>query len=106
MAEREILYLALTRPALVLGVPIEGLVINVVACFITGAELQAPTIWRSPMMFWAAAIPIHYVLRFLTGRNYHWAREFRLWAMTVLRPTLYSLPIKPPRSGKEIGSSV
>lgn len=106
MAERDILYLALTRPALWFGVPIEALAINVVACFLAGAELSAPTIWRSPLMFWAASIPIHFGLRRFTAWNYHWAREFRLWLMTCWRPSLYSLPIRPVQSAREITSSV
>lgn len=104
--ERDILYLALTRPALWFGVPIEALAINVVGCFLLGAELSGPTVWRSPVMFWAASVPVHFALRRLTGWNYHWAREFRLWLMTFWRSSLYSLPIGPARCAREISTSV
>ena len=63
MAGREMLYLALTRPALTWGVPFEALALNVMVTFAAGLELSAPTIWRSPVLFWAAAIPIHIGLR-------------------------------------------
>jgi len=106
VANREILYLALTRPALWYGVPIEALALNMFVCFFAGAELSAPTIWRCPVWFWAASVPIHFGLRRLTGWNYHWARECRLWLVTFWRPSLYSLSIRPPKSGRDISSHV
>ena len=107
MAGREMLYLALTRPALTWGVPFEALALNVMMTFIAGLELSAPTIWRSPLIFWAAAIPIHIGLRRLTSWDYHWFRTVRLWALTVCAGcrTLASLPTQPARSGREVASS-
>jgi hypothetical protein len=67
MAGREMLYLALTRPALTWGVPFEALALNVMVTFAAGLELSAPTVWRSPVLFWAAAVPIHLGLRRLTS---------------------------------------
>ena len=58
-ARSEILFVSLTRPALTWGVPFEGLAANVMVMFAAGLELSAPTIWRSPFMFWAMAVPIH-----------------------------------------------
>jgi type IV secretory pathway VirB3-like protein len=97
--------LALTRPALTWGVPFEALALNVMVTFAAGLELSAPTVWRFPMLFWAAAFPIHMVLRRLTSWDWHWCRTIRLWAMTVAHPTLESLPTQPARSGREVASS-
>jgi Type IV secretory pathway, VirB3-like protein len=41
MAGREMLYLALTRPALTWGVPFEALALNVMVTFAAGLELSA-----------------------------------------------------------------
>lgn len=105
MPERETLFLALTRPALVWGVPFEGLAINVFGCFIAGLYLQAPTIWRSPIMFWAAAIPVHFALRLFTSWDCHWPRTLRLSAMKAAHHTLPTLPTTPARRGEEMSSS-
>ena len=107
MADREILYLALTRPALTWGVPFEALALNIMVTFVAGLELSAPTVWRSPVVFWAAAIPIHFGLRRLTSWDYHWFRTVRLWALTGCsrRSSLESLPTQPPRAGREVASS-
>jgi type IV secretory pathway VirB3-like protein len=106
MAGRELLYLALTRPALTWGVPFEALALNVMVTFAAGLELSAPTVWRSPVLFWAAALPIHIGLRRLTSWDYHWFRTVRLWVVTACAgPMLASLPIRSARSGLEVGSS-
>jgi type IV secretory pathway VirB3-like protein len=108
MAGREMLYLALTRPALTWGVPFEALALNITVTFIAGLELSAPTIWRSPIMFWAAAAPLHMALRRLTSWDYHWFRTLRLWGLTVCTGcrTLESLPTQPARTGRGIASTV
>jgi type IV secretory pathway VirB3-like protein len=103
---KEILFLALCRPALVFGVPFEALGLNVFCCFLAGAYLAAPTIWRSPIVFWLAAVPIHFALRQLTSYDYHWARTARLWVMGLSCRVLYSLPSRRPRSAGEVASSV
>jgi len=107
MAGREVLYLALTSPALTWGVPFEALALNVMVTFAAGLELSAPTIWRSPVLFWAAAIPIQMGLRRLTSWDYHWSRTVRLWALTMCTGcrTLESLPIQPARSSREVASN-
>ena len=110
MADRdrsEVLFLALCRPALTWGVPFEALALNVMVTFAAGLELSAPTIWRSPIMFWAAAVPIHMVLQRLTSWDYHWFRTVRLWVLTVCtgRTTLESLPTQRARSSREVASS-
>jgi type IV secretory pathway VirB3-like protein len=110
MADRdrsEVLFLALCRPALTWGVPFEALALNVMVTFAAGLELSAPTIWRSPILFWAAAVPIHMVLQRLTSWDYHWFRTVRLWVLTTGagRTTLESLPTQQARSGREVASS-
>ena len=102
----DILFLALTRPALTWGVPFEALVCNFVFWFVAGAELMAPTWWRQPMMFWAMAIPTHYALRMLTGWDYHWFRSVKLEMLTVSKTHLESLSIAKARSWREVPSSV
>jgi type IV secretory pathway VirB3-like protein len=99
--------LALTRPALTWGVPFEALALNVMVTFAAGLELSAPTVWRSPILFWAAAVPVHLVLRRLTSWDYHWFRTIRLWMLTACArgARLESLPTQPARSGSEVASS-
>jgi type IV secretory pathway VirB3-like protein len=106
VAERDILYLALTRPALMWGVPVEGMIINATGCFIAGAYLQAPTIWRSPFMFWLGSVPIHYVLRWVTAKDFHWARTMLLWSMCCWWPTLYAYPTTPAESEDDASSAI
>jgi type IV secretory pathway VirB3-like protein len=103
----EICFLALTRPSLVRGVPVECLAANVLVTFLSGLWLSAPTIWRSPIMFWLAGIPIHVICQRLTSRDWHWARTFRLWSMTVGtgRTVLHSLPTQPPTKAGDIPTS-
>ena len=106
MAGREILYLALTRPALTWGVPFEALALNVMVTFAAGLELSAPTVWRSPVLFWAATVPIHLGLRRLTSWDCHWFRTLRLWGLAaVAGHTLESVPTEKPLSGREVASS-
>lgn len=104
----EVLFLALTRPSLVYGVPLEALCLNALLTFFGGLELSGPTLWRSPFMFWLAAIPIHMALQRLTSRDYQWFRSLRLWALTTGtgRTTLASLPTRRARSFREVASSV
>ena len=103
---REILFLALCRPALVWGVPFEALGLNVFVCFLLGAYCSAPTIWRSPVMFWLAAIPIHFALRQLTSYDYHWNRTLKLWVMGLSCQVLQSLPTTRARKASEVSTSV
>lgn len=105
-ATRDILYLALTGPALCWGVPVEGFALNLLARFVAGAYLQAPTIWRSPFMFWAVALPIHYLMRHFTARDFHCARTLRLWFLSAAHPTLYSLPIRQARDARDIATAI
>jgi type IV secretory pathway VirB3-like protein len=103
---REILFLALCRPTLVWGVPFEALGLNIFCCFMAGTYLAAPTIWRSPVVFWLAAIPIHFALRQLTSYDYHWCRTARIWTMGLSCRVLYSLPTGRARKASDVATSV
>jgi type IV secretory pathway VirB3-like protein len=104
----EVLFLALTRPALVFGVPIEAFALNASVTLLAGMILSAPTLWRSPFMFWLAGIPVHFLLQRITSWDFHGFRTIRLWLETAGtgRTILYALSSIPPRTAKEIPSSV
>ena len=104
--QRDALYLALTRSALKWGVPFEVLMLNVLLSFSAGVFLQAPTIWRSPIMFWLMGVPIHFALRELTGWDYHWFRTMKLEALSLRVAALTVLPTSLPRRFQDIPSSV
>lgn len=103
----DVLFLALTRPALMWGVPLEGLLLNAATVFFLGVTLKAPTVWRSPVMFWALAIPVHMAMRELTSWDYHWSRTLILSLRSLaLGSKLVSLPRGKPKTGQELSSSV
>lgn len=104
----EVLFLALTRPALIWGVPIEAFALNAAGTLLSGMILSAPTLWRSPFMFWLAGVPIHFLLQRITSWDFHGFRTIRLWLETAGtgRTALYALSRIPPRTAKEIPSSV
>lgn len=102
----EICYIALHRPTLKWGVPVGGLVINLVVTFFAGAELQAPVWYRSPMMFWALGIPVHFALKRVTAWDYHWAHILLRWVLCLSMPTLHCVSLRRARSGEDIPSSV
>lgn len=73
------LYVAMTRPALRWGVPLEGVIINVaftvmVTCVFIG---------RPPGF--AIGFVIHFVLREMTRRDPHFFRRWYLWFQTKFR---------------------
>jgi len=103
---RETLFLALTRPALKWGVPVEAFYLNAVGTFFVGYALSAPTIWRCPLLFWALGIPIHLGLREVTGLDYHWCRQLMLWFYTFVYPELDALPTRTETEWSEVASSV
>ena len=103
----EICYLALQRPTLKWGVPFWGLVMNVGVTFFVGAELEVPgNLWRSPMMFWLAGIPVHMALKRVTAWDYHWAHILIRWMLCLSMPMLGALSLRPARRGEDIASSV
>lgn len=104
---REICFLALTRPALTLGVPTWGLAANALICFVAGMILSGRTWANSPFMYWLAFIPIHGVMRRLTSWDFHWVRTLALWAMTsgIGVTVLHIVATQRVRSGKGVSSS-
>jgi type IV secretion system protein VirB3 len=103
----EVLFLALTRPALVWGAPVEAVVINLAVTLLGGMILSAPVWYRAPFIYWAAAFPIHMAIRGVTSWDYHGFRTLRFWLETtgIGRTTLGNLPAGRPRTSTEIASS-
>lgn len=104
---REILFLAMTRPALLWGCPVEAVAVNACGTLLAGMMLSAPVWYRAPFIYWAAAVPIHYLLRTVTSFDYHGFRTLRLWLETIGggRTTLNSLPTQRPVKSMEVASS-
>jgi type IV secretory pathway VirB3-like protein len=101
------LFLALTRPALKWGVPVEAFWANFIGMFYAGAIFEAPVWWRQPFVFWLLGIPIHLILRELTAHDWHWARGLRLRLETSLLWYLTSAPQRlGRRASREIASCV
>ncbi len=103
--QRETLFVALTRPALTYGVPFEGFILNIVVVYMAGLEFGGPG-WRCFFFFWLAGIPIHYLMRELTGWDPMWAHTIRISIMTAHIRVLEALPWWPAQSASEIESSV
>jgi type IV secretion system protein VirB3 len=105
---REMLFLALTRPALLWGAPVEAVALNAGVTLLAGMILSAPVWYRAPFLYWLAAYPIHVVLQRITSWDYHGFRLIRLWLATtgIGRTTLDGLPVRRPRSAGECPASV
>ena len=102
-----ILFLALTRPILTRGVPVEGFAINVVGTLFAGMLFQSPTtIWRSPVVIWSLGIPIHMILQRLTAYDYHWPRTLRFWLEQTIGPIMDCLPERRQVTARDIPTSV
>lgn len=106
-ANKDVCYLALTRPALTCGVPLEGLLANALICFVSGMLLSSHSWRNSPFMYWLAFIPIHMAMRRLTSWDFHAFRTIRLWAMTtgIGVTALNIVATQRVRSGKGTASS-
>jgi hypothetical protein len=90
------------------GCPAEGVAINAFGTFFLGMLFSGHTWWRSPFMFWLAAVPIHMAMRRMTSYDFHAFRTLRLWAITFGFgiTTLECLPTQRSKSGKGCASSV
>lgn len=104
----ETLFLALTRPALVWGCPIEAVIVNVCVTLLAGMILSAPVWYRAPFIYWAMCVPVHLIIRGVTSWDYHGFRTLRLWLETtgIGRTTLAGLPNQALRSSRDIATSV
>jgi type IV secretion system protein VirB3 len=105
---REILFLALTRPALVWGCPIEAVIVNVCVTLLAGMILSAPVWYRAPFFYWAMCVPVHLIIQRVISWDYHGFRTLRLWLETtgIGRTTLAGLPTQHSRTATECASSV
>jgi type IV secretory pathway VirB3-like protein len=104
---REVCFLALTRPALTLGVPLEGLLVNVFACLLSGMVFSSHSWRNSPFMYWFLALPIHAAMRRLTSWDFHAFRTIRLWILTtgIGITALNIVATQRVRTGKGVASS-
>lgn len=106
--DREISFLALTRPALTFGVPLEGLLVNVFTCVVSGMVLSSHSWRNSPFMYWFMAFPIHAAMRRLTSWDWFWGRTILLWILTtgVGISALNIVATQRVRAAKGVASSV
>jgi type IV secretory pathway VirB3-like protein len=104
---REICFLALTRPALTLGVPTWGLAINAGVCFFGGVLFSTHSWANNPFMYWLLAFPIHFAMRRLTSWDFHWVRTLMLWGLTsgIGITALHIVAAQRVKSGKGASSS-
>ena len=102
--EKQILYLACTRPATKLGVPFEGFMLNFCGSFLIG-------IWMGSPLYWTIFGVLHFPMRILTSIDHNFFRIGRLWLETKGRSLrmdhwggslLSPLPVGVPRKAKEI----
>lgn len=66
------LFLALTRPAMFMGVPYEGFLVNVVGSFCFGLIMGAP-------YYWLVCVLIHLPMRALASMDHNFFRVRRQW---------------------------
>ena len=99
--ESDTLFIALTRPAMMWGVPFE-------AFFVNAGLTAALVMWggRGNVIYYAAAPVLHFILRLLASRDHNFFRIWTVWARTKGRAyansafggsTLEPLPGRPSR---------
>src|SRR6202034_3081397 len=80
-ALEDIVFLALQRPAMMLGVPAEGLMINLVGSIITGAWIGVGS-WRE-LLYMGILIPVvHLIMKIGAARDHNWFSTIGLWVET------------------------
>ncbi len=102
-------FLVLTRPTLIFGVPVEGFFGNLCLCFFGGIFYSDPsTMWRCPLIPFFAALPIHFMLKRLTGIDFFIFRSFKMWLEShgTGRDRLEAVAVEAPGSAREIASCV
>lgn len=105
--DREVCFLALTRPAMTAGVPTLGLMINLGGCFFGGmvlSQLSDHSLFNSPFVYWLLALPIHAAMRRAASWDFHCFRTLMLWVLTT-KPVLHVIATRRVRSGKGASSS-
>jgi type IV secretory pathway VirB3-like protein len=106
--DKEILFVALTRPPLKFGVPFEAFVANFVLSFFIG-------LWLGNPFYWLICIAIHFPMRVIASYDPNFFRLARLWLMTKGSSVgadrwggsmLAPIPDRPARSAKDRASCV
>lgn len=73
--EKDTLFLALTRPPMLMGVPFEGFLVNFVASFFVG-------LWLGNPFYWLIGVLIHFPMRVIASADHNFFRVWRLWTVT------------------------
>lgn len=107
--EKDTLFLALTRPPMMFGVPFEGFMANVFLSFFVG-------LWGGNPFYWLICIAIHFPMRVIASVDPNFFRIWRLWLATKAAGNVGSdlwggsvlspMPDRPARTAKERTSSV
>jgi len=113
-ARDDMLFLALTRPAMMWGVPAVGCMLNISGSIIAGAWLGAGSYMI--LVWWVALMPpIHLLMRYAVSRDHNCFRVWLLWLETKAAAgradmwggaTLSPLPVRWPRKAKDLPVSV
>lgn len=72
---KDTLFLALTRPAMKLGVPALGFGMNFVLSFFVG-------LWGNNPFYWLICIAIHFAMRIIASSDPNFFRIWYLWLIT------------------------
>jgi len=80
-AIEDTLYVACCRPAMMLGVPAEGLMLNLCGSVIASAWAGMHS-WHMLAYMAASVLSVHMVMRFASARDHNWFRVFQLGAQT------------------------
>lgn len=73
--EKEVLFLALTRPPMKWGTPFEALLVNGILSFFAG-------LWLGNPFYWLIGVFIHFPMRVIASRDHNFFRIGRLWLNT------------------------
>lgn len=96
------LFLAVTRPAMKWGVPMEGYFLNLFGTFIFGMVMGSP-------LWWGLFFVVHLPMRALANRDPTFFRELRLWLETKgsnIHGALAAMPNRRPTRAEELASAV
>lgn len=104
-ALEDVVFLALQRPAMLLGCPAEGVMVNVVCAVLVGAWIGVIT--GRPLLefvYWLVITPaVHLVMRAGAARDYNWFRTKKLgietkgygtvtWGGSTVTPIPHGMP--------------
>lgn len=98
------LFLACTRPAMWQGVPLEALVINLMATTVVFVLMKNP-------LYMVIGVAVHYATRLLVSRDYNMFGVLRVWSETKARArnkerwggsSVSPLPLRAARKPHEV----